>query len=131
MPTLAEGDGVHVFWEGDGLPLDCPVALYTEEEGDGLTLSGLGVTVTVLLVEGVRPGDGVARSLALTGLAVPQLGVACPEGVALDPVGVPDPRPLGVADPAPEGDPVTVYPLQVAHPLGETEPDHVTPLGVA
>ena len=76
LATLAEGETVHVFCDGEALQLRCAVRVNTDAEGDGVTVSGLGVTVTVLLVEGVRPGDGVARPLALTGLAVAQLGVA-------------------------------------------------------
>lgn len=39
VARLAEGDGVQVSCEGDGLPLRWGVALYTEEEGDGVTVS--------------------------------------------------------------------------------------------
>ena len=131
MPTLAEGDGVHVFWEGDGLPLRCPVALYTEEEGEGLTVSGLGVTVTVLLVDGVRPIDWVVTEVPLNGLAVPQLGDAWVDADARDGLPVAVPAMLAVVEPSPEGEPVIVCPLHVAQGVGETIPVAVTPLALA
>ena len=108
MATLAEGDGVQVFWEGDALPLVCAVILYTEEEGEGVAVRGLAVAVTVLLVDGLRPVDGVAAEVPLNGLAVPQLGDAWVDADAQDglPVAVPAMDP--VIDPSAEGDPVTV-----------------------
>jgi len=87
--------------------------------------------VTVLLVDGVRPDDGVTRPLALTGLAVPQLGDAWVDADAHDGLAVPVLAMLAVIDPAAEGDPVIVAPLNVAHPLGETAPVAVIPLALA
>ena len=105
--------------------------LYTEEEGEGVRVSGLGVTETVLLVEGVRPIDGVARLLALTGLAVPQLGDAWIDADAQDGLPVAVPATDAVVEPAAEGDPVRVAPLHVAQGVEDTVADHVFTVGVA
>ena len=103
----------------------------------------------MLLVDGVRPIDALGTVDTLTvacpepltvtgelgdmlGDHVSQLGLACADADAHEPLGVTVPWPLELGVMAPDGDPVTVCPLHVIRGLDETVAcaDPVIPLGL-